>query len=81
MAHTFSISIKGSAQKMVDKVKALAEKEGGSFYGTAESGSFSGGKVKGTYRVYSDSVQITLTEKPMVVPWWKIEKEIRKFFS
>lgn len=81
--HSFSVSFTGTADETVAKAKASIEKFGGTFTGDASNGdlvaSTPAGKVKGSYTVAGQTITITITDKPFVVPVSVIEDRIRKF--
>jgi effector-binding domain-containing protein len=86
MSHSFTVKINSDLSSVLKKVENTVTSNGGIFHGSTSSGSFSGktaiGIVKGEYRcTSSNEVEITITDKPFVVPYSTIESTIREYFS
>jgi hypothetical protein len=86
MSRSFTVKINSDLSSVLKKVENTIVSNGGTFNGSTSSGSFSGktaiGVVKGEYRcVSSNKVEITITDKPFVAPYSKIESTIREYFS
>jgi hypothetical protein len=86
MSHSFTVKINSDLSSVLKKVENTITSNGGTFNGSISSGSFSGktaiGMVKGEYRcIPSNEVEITITDKPFVAPYSKIESTIRGYFS
>jgi hypothetical protein len=80
------VKINSDLSSILKKVENTITSNGGAFSGSTNSGSFSGktaiGMVKGKYRcISSNEVEITITDKPFVAPYSKIESTIRTYFS
>jgi len=72
----FSIAFAGSAANAIAKSKAEIEKQGGSFNGDEQSGSFSVkvfGTISGTYTVSGSQINIVITDKPLFISCSQIE--------
>lgn len=77
---SFSIDFSGSAQDVFSKAKAAVEKQGGSFAGDSNSGSFNinvFGNISGTYVVSGQQLQIIIEDKPMMIPCAAIESALK----
>jgi len=82
VARSFTVSTGGVAPSvLVTKARRVANDNNASFYGDEESGSFSGDKVKGTYRIARGTVFVTITDKPWAIPWFVVESKVREFFQ
>jgi hypothetical protein len=80
----FSIPFSGTAEDVYSKAKAAVEKQGGSFSGSSSGGSFSinvFGTIKGSYTVSGQELQITIEDKPMMIPCNAIESALRNQIS
>jgi hypothetical protein len=76
----FSIPFSGSPEQMYQKAKSAVEGRGGSFSGTAQSGSFSisvFGNISGSYEVSGQELRINIEEKPMMIPCSAIETALK----
>jgi hypothetical protein len=76
----FSIDFTGSAQDVFSRAKAAVEKQGGSFNGDSSSGNFSinvFGAISGTYTVSGQQLQISIEEKPIMIPCAAIESALK----
>ena len=86
---SFEVSITGDLGKILLEVEQKIKKEGGTFFGNRESGSFSGkykkaivsGTIEGKYEVIGDKVKITITKKTGPASQKQIEEEIRGYFK
>ena len=80
----FSIPFTGSADEVYNKAKAAVEKQGGSFNGDNNSGSFSinvFGAITGSYNVAGDQLNIMIEDKPMMIPCSAIENVLKSQIS
>ena len=76
----FSSSFSGSAEEVYQKAKAAVEKQGGNFTGDASSGSFSinvFGTISGSYAVSGSQLNISIEDKPMMIPCGAIENVLK----
>jgi len=64
----------------IETVQTRIKNKGGTFSGDERQGSFKASGIAGQYRV-SDKVDVTISEKPFVVPNSLIENEVKKFFG
>jgi hypothetical protein len=81
----FDIPVPADLSATLARVQALIVGEGGQFAGDAKAGRFSGaspvGPIEGRYTVYAETIRITITSKPMLVPCAAIEERIRGYFK
>ncbi|MGD0886594.1 MAG: hypothetical protein ABSA46_17275 [Thermodesulfovibrionales bacterium] len=86
MAHSFTVKVSDEIPSIIKKVESRVIKDGGSFEGNTERGSFGGksflGLIKGEYACISNQeIRITITHKPFIVPYSLIELEVRKYLG
>jgi len=81
MAYEFDVDVAGDPAGVLGRVKKVAEERGGTLEGDAESGTFSGQGVFGTYRIEGARMRIALTAKPFFLTWPAIETAVRSFFK
>lgn len=80
----FSIPFSGSAQDVFSKAKTAVEKQGGSFNGDSNSGSFSinvFGTISGSYTVSGNQLDVVIEDKPMMIPCGAIENVLKSQIS
>ena len=77
----FSIEFQGTAEEIVNKVRAQIQRQGGTFNGDASSGSFSvkviGSTIAGSYTITGSQINITITDKPFFLSCGQIESFLR----
>ena len=76
----FSIPFQGSPEDVFKKAKGAVEKQGGNFEGTSSGGNFSinvFGTISGTYTVSGQNLEISIEEKPMMIPCSAIENVLK----
>ncbi len=76
----FSIAFTGSPEQVYNIAKAAVEKQGGSFNGNSTGGSFSinvFGNISGTYTVSGQQLEISIEDKPMMIPCGAIENVLK----
>ena len=78
---TFSIKATKSPSTLVSEAKKVAEENGATFRGDANSGSFAGKGVKGGYKIEGGTVKVTITDKPTLASWSKVESKVKEFFE
>jgi len=83
--HSFIVKLKDEVSSILSKMKSIITGKGGSFEGNKECGSFEGesvlGTIKGEYRSISvNEIEITIDDKPLIMPYSWIESEIKKYF-
>ena len=77
---SFSIARPGNIAQAIHSVKAGIEDSGGKFTGNEQQGDFNAKGIIGRYRV-GDVVNVTITEKPFMIPNSVIEREVRNYFG
>jgi hypothetical protein len=78
---TFSVNTDKDPDTLVSEAKQVAKQNDATFEGDASSGSFSGKGVEGTYEIEGQTVEVTITDKPTMAPWSKVESKIKEFFE
>ena len=78
---TFTFNTNKDPETLVKEARQVAQENGANFQGDANSGSFSGKGVQGSYEVEGGTVHVTVTDKPTLASWSKVESEIEKFFD
>jgi len=76
----FSIPFSGPAEEVYSRAKAAVEKQGGTFNGDANGGSFSinvFGNISGSYSVSGNQFNIVIENKPMMIPCGAIENALK----
>jgi hypothetical protein len=77
---SFSFARPGDIGRAVEAVRSGIEKKCGVFNGNEQQGSFRASGIAGQYQV-SGVVDVTITEKPALIPKSLIEKEVREYFG
>ena len=78
---TFSMNTNKDPETLVQEARTVAEENNATLSGDANSGTFSGRGVEGSYEVEGNTVTITITDKPMLATWSKVESKVKEFFS
>jgi hypothetical protein len=78
--YNFSFTKPQNIAQAVQTVRSGIESKGGMFSGNDQQGNFKAEGIAGQYNV-SDYVNVTITEKPFIIPNSLIEKEIKNFFG
>jgi hypothetical protein len=78
---TFSINTNKDPQTLVQQAKSVAEENNATFKGDTNSGSFSGSGVEGSYEIEGNTVHVTVTDKPKLATWSKVESKMNEFFK
>jgi hypothetical protein len=78
--YNFSFDRPGDIRQAVNAVKTGIAQKGGSFNGDERTGSFTASGISGEYSII-DKVDVTIIDKPRVIPNSLIEKEVKKFFG
>jgi hypothetical protein len=76
----FSISFTGTPEEVYNKARNAVEKQGGTFSGDSNKGSFSinvFGNISGSYVVNGSQLDITIDDKPMMIPCAAIENVLK----
>jgi hypothetical protein len=82
----FDVTIKGTPTTAFAKIKSDVESNGGTFEGDENSGTVSGnvpllGALTANYTVSGNTVTITVTDRPLLVPCALIESQARDYFN
>ena len=82
MACNFNIPFNGDSTTIMNKAKSAVEGQGGSFTGDENAGAFDislfGNKIAGSYKVNGQSLDVTIDEKPFMIPCNAIENFLTK---
>jgi hypothetical protein len=78
---TFSVKTNKDPQVLVEEAKKVAEENNATLNGDANSGSFAGKGVEGSYEVEGSTVHVTVTDKPRLAPWSKVKSKLEEFFN
>ena len=78
---TFSIKATKNPATLVSEAKKVAKDNNATFRGDTTSGSFSGKGVEGRYKIEGGTVKVTITDKPTLAPWSKVESKVKEFFE
>jgi hypothetical protein len=78
--YNFSFDKPGNIAQAVNTVKTGIVQKGGSFNGDERAGSFIASGISGEYNIV-DKVDVTIIDKPRIIPNSLIEKEVKKFFG
>jgi hypothetical protein len=78
--YTFSINKPSNMSQAVQSVRSGIEESGGIFSGNEQQGNFRAKGIVGSYNVAA-SVNVSITDKPFVIPNSLIEKEVTSYFS
>ena len=62
------------------QARQVAKENDAAFKGDANSGSFSGKGVEGSYEIEGNTL-VTVTNKPALASWSKVESKMEEFFS
>lgn len=84
--HSFIVKLHDEISSILEKVKSKITGNGGRFEGNVKCGTFHGksvlGLIKGEYRSISDrEIEITIEDKPFIVPYRTIESKIKEYLS
>src|SRR5829696_985470 len=77
---TFSIKATKNPATLVSEAKKVAKDNNATFRGDTTSGSFSGKGVEGRYKIEGGTVKVTITDKPTLASWSKVESKVKEFF-
>ncbi|MDR0582725.1 MAG: hypothetical protein LBG57_00015 [Treponema sp.] len=78
--HQFSFERPPDIQAAVNAVRTGIHGKGGVFNGNENAGNFQASGIVGEYLIGSQ-VDVTIYEKPVVIPHSLIEREVKKFFG
>jgi hypothetical protein len=81
----FSIQFSGEAKTILAKAKAAVESQNGNFTGDINSGNFEvsvfNNLIKGHYNVSGQNLNLTITNKPFLIPCSTIESFLKSKIS
>ena len=85
MACEFYIPFSGDAEVVLARAKKTVEGQGGQFTGDTESGDFDvaifGNKIVGNYIINGTTLNISITDKPFLIPCSTIEGYLKNQLS
>lgn len=81
MNDTFTIEFTGDPEVLFARAQSVATQRGALFEGDSTSGTFFGQGVSGSYQREGQQLVVTVSNKPLFVPWILIENRIRSFFT
>jgi len=76
----FNFERPNNITQTIQSVRLAIERSGGTFTGNEQQGNFRAKGITGQYWV-ADVVNVTITEKPLVIPNSLIEKEVKSYFT
>lgn len=84
--HSFNVKLHNQISSIIEKIKSEITGNGGRFEGDTKCGCFHGksvlGLIKGEYRSISDTeLEITIEDKPFIIPYRTIESRIKGYLS
>jgi len=77
---TFAFDKPGNITQTIQIVRSGIESKGGVFQGNEQQGAFKASGIEGQYRV-SEKVNVTITDKPVLIPNSLIEREVKNYFG
>jgi hypothetical protein len=80
------VTVSGNSAAIFDKIKTFVESHGGVVNGDQNSGDISAkipvlGAFHGNYLISGQTVTITVTQKPLLLPCSTIESNVRDFLN
>lgn len=81
MSKSFEIQLQRPASQIIADAHATAQRKGVQFEGDTEKGQFSGMGLKGHYTIEGNTLQVEVTEKPLLLSWGMIETAVKGYFS
>ena len=81
MSRRIEIQVNEEGSRLVERAKETARKHGAQLTDNGERGQFGGKGIEGTYEIEGGLLAITISKKPLILPWAMIEKTVRKFFA
>jgi hypothetical protein len=85
MSDTIIIPVAGDIDALLRQARQAAKAAGGKLAGDSKAGTFTGktpvGAIKGAYSVTGQTITVTISEKPWLVPLGRIDKELREYFA
>jgi len=81
MSRLIEIQLQEDGSLVMQRVRETAKTYGAELEGNDDCGKFCGKGIHGTYAIKGDKLAISITKKPMILPWGVIEKTVQKFFT
>ena len=81
MSRRIEIPLHEDGSQLLERVRETAWKYGAQVVGNGERGEFVGKGIHGAYAIDGGRLAITISKKPMLLPWSMIEKTVRNFFT
>ncbi len=81
MSRRIEIPLHEDVSQLLERAQETAKKYGAQLSGTGERGQFSGKGIQGTYEIDGGLLAVTISKKPLILPWGVIEKTVLKFFT
>jgi hypothetical protein len=81
VAKTFSVDTRVASSSLLARAKKAAHANGATLIGDERSGRFSHEMVKGEYRMVSQKVIVTVTDKHWLLPWPVVEVRLRELLT
>jgi hypothetical protein len=78
---TFRVQTQKDPDTLVKEARQVAKENNATFEGDTSSGSFSGKGVEDNYQIEGQTVEVTITDKPTLAPWSKVESKVKEFFE
>ena len=78
---TFRVQTQKDPDTLVKEARQVAKENNATFEGDTSSGGFSGKGVEGNYQIEGQTVEVTITDKPTLAPWSKVESKVKEFFE
>ena len=78
MTRTFRLDTTMDPLSLLARARRVAKENDAALVGDKEAGRFSYGMVRGEYRMVGQTVIVTMTDKHWLVPWPKIESQLKE---
>ena len=78
---TFRVQTQKDPDTLVKEARQVAKENDATFEEDTSSGSFSGKGVECDYQIEGQTVEVTITDKPTLAPWSKVESKVKEFFE
>ncbi|WP_305907746.1 hypothetical protein Q9L42_014200 [Methylomarinum sp. Ch1-1] len=79
MPKSIQVKIVDHPDKLINKAKQEAKKNGIQFLGDADRGIIRGFGIEADYVLQDELLTVTVFRKPMLLPWAKVEQKVRTF--
>jgi hypothetical protein len=78
---TFNVETQKDPNTLISEARQVAKENDATFKGDTSAGSFSGKGVEGNYEIEGQTVEVTITDKPTLASWSKVESRVKEFFE